>query len=160
MVGIKSERFGALPECNTLNVIALYVAAFYFDMRGAHFLSNGTEFLEVHEFAEGLYKKAEEVYDDFIEMAISYDEMILPMFCYPDDWEFIYGKNYFNIPSIINAMRDRVQFLFDCMESIDKDIYSSFVYSKVDSVLEWLDKQNYKLMQMSGNVPRTGMFAQ
>jgi hypothetical protein len=52
----------------------------------------------------------------------------------------------------IGVMLNGVRTLFDYLESIAKDIYPSFVYSKIDSILEWLDKQNYKLTQMSKEI--------
>jgi DNA-binding ferritin-like protein len=128
------------------------MAVFYFDMRTAHFHTQGKEFLELHEYAQELYEQAEDYYDDLVETAISFNETVQPMFVTPGDW--IPESIDYNRTSsdTISLMLRSVQRLYDCLESITKEVYPSFVYSKIDSMLEWLDKQNYKLQQMSKEI--------
>jgi DNA-binding ferritin-like protein len=135
-------------EKKSLSEIAQDVAVFFFNMRTCHFKTSGKEFLELHEYAQELYEQAEEYYDDLIETAISYDEEVVPMCIVPDDWMPDYSVYDKSVQGTIDMMKDCVKILFDRLESL-KDGYSSFVYSKRDTILEWLDKQNYKLEQMS-----------
>lgn len=135
-------------EKKSLSEIAQDVAVFFFNMRTCHFKTSGKEFLELHEYAQELYEQAEEYYDDLIETAISYNEEVVPMCVVPDDWMPDYSVYDKSAQGTIDMMKDCVKILFDRLESL-KDGYSSFVYSKRDTILEWLDKQNYKLEQMS-----------
>ena len=135
-----------------LSELAQYMAVFYFDMRTAHFHTQGKNFLELHEYAQELYEQAEDYYDDLIETAISFNETVLPMFVTPGDNPPI--GNYSNLTTMdtIGVMINGVRTVYDYLELITKDVYPSFVYSKIDSMLEWLDKQNYKLSQMSKEI--------
>lgn len=134
----------------SLSELAQDVAVFYFNMRTCHFKTSGKEFLELHEYAQELYEQAEDYYDDLVETAISYKEEIVPMCVVPDDWMPDFSEYDKGAEGTIQIMKDCVKMLFDRLECL-KDGYSSFVYSKRDTILEWLDKQNYKLEQMSNS---------
>lgn len=135
----------------SLSELSQYIAVFYFNMRTVHFNTAGENFLELHEYAQELYEQAEDYYDDLVETAMSFNETIQPMFVTPGDWSPTNEVPY-NSSSSISIMTDSVKILYDYLESIAKEVYPSFVYSKIDSMLEWLDKQNYKLTQMSKEI--------
>ena len=149
---IFSRFFNCVTNSSNLSELAQDIAVFYFNMRTAHFKTSGDTFLELHEYAQELYEQAEEYYDDLIETAISFNETIQPMFVTPGDWmpeRIDYNRTS---SDTISLMKNSVQRLYDYLESIAKEVYPSFVYSKIDSMLEWLDKQNYKLQQMSKEI--------
>lgn len=131
----------------TLSELAQEMAVFYFNMRTAHFNTSGENFLELHSYAEELYEQAEDYYDDLIETAMSLNETVVPMNVLPGDW--IPEQNFNrNAKETINLMYLSVQRIYDYLEVINKETYPSFVYSKIDSMMEFFDKQNYKLTQM------------
>ena len=132
----------------TLSELAQEMAVFYFNMRTAHFHTTGDTFLELHLYAEELYKQAEDYYDDLIETAISLKETVVPMHILPGDW--IPEQNFDRNPyETINLLLISTQKIYDFLETINKDVYPSFVYSKIDSMLEYFDKQIYKIGQMA-----------
>lgn len=135
----------------TLSELAQYMAVFYFNMRTVHFQTSGKDFLEFHKYAEELYEQAEDYYDDLIETAMSFNETVQPMFVTPGNWIPVNPCPH-NTDDSIATMISSERMLFDFLESINREIYPSFVYSKIDSMLEWLDKQNYKLTQMSKEI--------
>lgn len=149
---IFSRFFNSVGNLYNLSELAQYMAVFYFNMRTAHFKTSGDTFLELHEYAQELYEQAEDYYDDLIETALSFNETVYPMFVTPGDW--IPESIDYNRTSsdTISLMLRSVQRLYDYLESLPKEVYPSFVYSKIDSMLEWLDKQNYKLQQMSKEI--------
>ena len=144
---IFSRFFQAQGSAYNLSELAQHMAVFYFNMRTVHFNTTGKNFLELHEYAQELYEQAEDYYDDLVETAMSFNETIQPMFVTPGNWNPTNEMPY-DASSSIRLMSDSVKILYDYLESIAKEVYPSFVYSKIDSMLEWLDKQNYKLQQM------------
>lgn len=148
---IFSRFFNSVGSYYNLSELAQYMAVFYFNMRTAHFKTSGDTFLELHEYAQELYEQAEDYYDDLVETALSFNETVYPMFVTPGNWVPTNEVPY-NSLSSISIMSDSVKILYDYLESIAKEVYPSFVYSKIDSMLEWLDKQNYKLQQMSKEI--------
>ena len=149
---IFSRFFQSQISAYSLSELAQYMAVFYFDMRSVHFNTQGPNFLELHEYAQELYEQAEDYYDDLIETALSFHEKVQPMSVTPGDCPPLTDQSNLNDVDTIGVMINRVRTLFDYLESINKDVYPSFVYSKIDSMLEWLDKQNYKLQQMSKEI--------
>ena len=148
---IFSRFFNSMGSYYNLSELAQYMAVFYFNMRTVHFSTAGKNFLEIHEYAQELYEQSEDYYDDLVETAMSFNEPIQPMFVTPGNWAPTNEVPY-NGSSSISIMSDSVKILYDYLESIAKEVYPSFVYSKIDSMLEWLDKQNYKLQQMSKEI--------
>ncbi|MBP5422659.1 MAG: hypothetical protein J6Y78_09480 [Paludibacteraceae bacterium] len=132
----------------TLAEIAQNIASFSFDMRTIHLNVGGSDFLSLHEYAQELYEEAEKQYDTFAEMAISFNEPVSAMNVLPGDWNSLSPKS-FTIHEAVSLMLERVRALYDRLESFNGDNYGTFVSSVKDSFLEWLDKQNYKLCQMS-----------
>ncbi len=149
---IFSRFFNSMGSFYNLSELAQYMAVFYFNMRTVHFHTQGKNFLELHEYAQELYEQAEEYYDDLVETAISFNEMVQPMFVTPGDCPPVTDVANMTPTDTIGVMLNGVRVLFDSLESITKEVYPSFVYSKIDSMLEWLDKQNYKLTQMSKEI--------
>lgn len=132
--------------------LAQYMTVFYYNMRAVHFRTTGTNFLELHEYSQELYEQAEEFYDDLIETSISFEEPITPMYVTPGGWipeKWDYNRTK---EDSINLIKNSVHRIYDYLESIDKQHYPSFVYSKIDSMLEYFDKQNYKITQMDKEI--------
>ena len=149
---IFSRFFNSMGSFYNLSELAQYMAVFYFDMRTVHFHTQGKNFLELHEYAQELYEQAEDYYDDLVETAISFNETVQPMFVTPGDCPPITDVLNMTPTDTIGVMLNGVRTVYDYLESIAKEVYPSFVYSKIDSMLEWLDKQNYKLQQMSKEI--------
>ena len=149
---IYNRFFQSQTSSYNLSELAQCMAVFYFDMRTVHFHTLGYNFLELHEYAQELYEQAEEYYDDLIETSISFNECVQPMFVTPGDFTPVTDTSLLDTTDTIGVMISDVRTLYDYLESINKDVYPSFVYSKIDSMLEWLDKQNYKLTQMSKEI--------
>lgn len=149
---IFSRFFQSSISSYSLSELAQYMAVFYFDMRTAHFHTQGKEFLELHEYAQELYEQAEDYYDDLVETAISFNEQVQPMFVTPGNCPPVTDVSNMTPTDTIGVMLNGVRTVYDYLESIKKEVYPSFVYSKIDSMLEWLDKQNYKLGQMSKEI--------
>lgn len=138
-------------EPKSLSELAQYMAVFYFNMRTVHFRSTGENFLEIHKYAEELYKQSEEYYDDLIETALSLNETITAMYVTPGDW-IPEGAEYNRASwDSISLLKRSVERIYDYLENVKKD-YPSFVYSKIDSMLEYFDKQNYKISQMDKEI--------
>lgn len=136
----------------SLKELAQYAAVFYFNMRTVHFKTCGKSFLELHEYAQELYEQGEEYYDDLVETAISFNEEVVPMFVTPGDWIPASAEGCRDAAGSVALMLASVRNLYDFMENLDKERYPSFVQSKIDGILEWLDKQNYKLSQMEKEI--------
>ena len=124
--------------------IAQYMACFYFDMRTIHFLAVGSDFLSIHEFAQEIYESAEKWYDDLVETAIGYNEPYQPMCVLPGDWELAQKDSFSEMNDFVDGIRIRCQRMFDILECLEKGNYASFVTSKIDSMMEVLDKYVYK----------------
>ena len=148
---IFSRFFNEQGRQHTLTDIAKFMAAFYFDMRTVHFCTTGNDFYTYHQLAEELYEKAEEYYDDLIETAIGYNEEIKPMFVIPEAWCNIQASDISSVETEEIIEKSLMQ-IFDKLETIAKDRYSSFVYSKIDSMLEYFDKELYKINQNAKGV--------
>ena len=149
---ISNRFFQSQTSSYNLSELAQYMAVFFFDMRTAHFHTQGKEFLELHEYAQELYEQAEDYYDDLVETALSFNETVQPMYVTPGDCPPIVNVADMDATDTVGIMLNDVRIVFDSLESITKEVYPSFVYSKIDSMLEWLDKQNYKLTQMSKEI--------
>ena len=149
---IFSRFFNSVGSFYNLSELAQYMAVFYFNMRTVHFNTAGENFLELHEYAQELYEQAEDYYDDLVENAISFNEKVQPMFVTPGNNAPITDTSSLDITDTMRVMINGVRTVYDYLESITKEVYPSFVYSKIDSMLEWLDKQNYKLQQMSKEI--------
>lgn len=149
---ISNRFFQSQTSSYNLSELAQYMAVFFFDMRTAHFHTQGKEFLELHEYAQELYEQAEDYYDDLVETALSFNETVQPMYVTPGDCPPIVNVADMDVTDTVGIMLNDVRVVFDSLESVTKEVYPSFVYSKIDSMLEWLDKQNYKLTQMSKEI--------
>ena len=147
------SRFFLNDRTYSLSDVAQFMAAFYFDMRTIHFLTVGKEFYTLHSLAEELYEKAEEYYDDLVETYLGYNESYTPMYAIPQEWNELRGQTAeggaedFDVERVTSIVTTELQNIFDICENIDKSKYSSFVYSKIDSILEYLDKEIYKITQ-------------
>jgi len=131
----------------TLSEAAQYLSALFFDLRTIHFLTTGSEFYTYHELAQELYEKTEDYYDDMVETAIGYDSDVSPMYVLPGDWQFVdeYGSFDTNGQVTQTLILDRLERIYDILESVNQ--YDSMVQSKIDSMLEYYDKEIYKLKQ-------------
>lgn len=131
----------------TLSEAAQYLSALFFDLRTIHFLTTGSEFYTYHKLAQDLYEKTEEYYDDLVETAIGYDSNVSPMYVLPGDWNFVDEHGSFDTNGQVTQtlILDRLQKIYDVLESVNE--YDSMVQSKIDSMLEYYDKEIYKLKQ-------------
>lgn len=131
----------------TLSEAAQYLASLFFDLRTIHFLSTGSEFYTYHKLAQELYEQTEEYYDDLVETAIGYDSDVSPMYVLPGDWDFVDENDSLDTTGQVpqTLILDRLQQLYDVLENVQS--YDSMVQSKIDSMLEYYDKEIYKLRQ-------------
>ena len=132
----------------TLSEAAQYLSALFFDLREIHFNTTGSEFYTYHELAQELYEKTEEFYDDIVETAISFDSDVSPMYVLPGDWSFITNDEDLSTDGIYgvqNVLLDKLSTIYDILSDVQE--YDSMVSSKIDSMLEYYDKEIYKLRQ-------------
>ena len=131
----------SLSEC------AQYLAALFFDLRTIHFKATGSEFYTYHELAQELYEKADEYYDDMIETALGYDSNVSAMYVLPGDWGFVDENGSFdtNGQVVQTLILERLERIYDVLENVQD--YDSMVSSKIDGMLEYFDKEIYKLSQ-------------
>lgn len=135
------ERFYTLSE------VAQYLSALFFDLRTIHFLTTGGEFYTYHALAQELYEQTEDYYDDVVETAIGFDSDVSPMYVLPGDWNFVdeHGSLSTDGQVVQTLILDRLQKIYDILENVQE--YDSMVSSKIDSMLEYYDKEIYKLRQ-------------
>ena len=86
-------------------------------------------------------------YDDLVETAIGYDSDVSPMYVLPGDWDFVDENGSLDTTGQVpqTLILDRLQQLYDVLENVQN--YDSMVQSKIDSMLEYYDKEIYKLRQ-------------
>lgn len=144
---IQSRFYQSAISKYTLSEAAQYMAALFFDLRSIHFLTTGNEFYTYHKLAEELYEKTEDFYDDLIETAIGYDSDISAMYVLPGDWDSVNTDGSFNSNAQVpqTLILDRLEKIYDVLESVKE--YDSMVKSKLDAMLEYYDKEIYKLKQ-------------
>ena len=131
----------------TLSEAAQYLSALFFDLRTIHFLTTGSEFYTYHELAQKLYEQTEEYYDDTVETAIGFDSDVSPMYVLPGDWQFVDENGSLSTDGKVTQtlILDKLQKIYDVLENVQD--YGSMVQSKIDSMLEFYDKEIYKLQQ-------------
>lgn len=131
----------------TLSEISQYLSALFFDLRTIHFNATGSEFYTYHELAQELYEQTEEYYDNIVETAISFDSDVSPMYVLPGDWRFVDEHGSFSTDGQVvqTLILERLQIMYDVLENVDE--YDSMVQSKIDSMMEFYDKEIYKLKQ-------------
>lgn len=152
-ISIKSSniqsRFNQMDSFKkyTLSEASQYLSALFFDLRTIHFLCTGSEFYTYHELAQELYEQTEDYYDDLVETAIGYDSDIQPMYVLPGDWNFVNENDSFdtNSDSPQNLILSKLKKIYDVLENVQE--YNSMVSSKIDGMLEYYDKEIYKLNQ-------------
>ena len=144
---IQSRFYQSAISKYTLSEAAQYMAALFFDLRSIHFLTTGNEFYTYHKLAEELYEKTEDFYDDLIETAIGCDSDISSMYVLPGDWDSVNTDGSFNSTAQVpqTLILDRLEKIYDVLESVKE--YDSMVKSKLDAMLEYYDKEIYKLKQ-------------
>ena len=144
------SRFNRMNTFNkyTLSEVAQYLSALFFDLRTIHFKTTGNDFLTYHELAQELYEQTEEYYDDIVETAISFDNNTSPMYVLPGDWNFVDENNSLSTDGqfVQNLILDKLKAIYDVLENVKE--YDSMVQSKIDSMLEYYDKEIYKLSQV------------
>ena len=144
-----TSRFNQMDsfEKYTLSEASQYLSALFFDLRTIHFLCTGSEFYTYHELAQELYEQTEDYYDDLVETAIGYDSDIQPMYVLPGDWNFVNENDSFdtNLDSPQNLILSKLKKIYDILENVQE--YDSMVSSKIDGMLEYYDKEIYKLSQ-------------
>jgi len=131
----------------TLSEVAQYLSSLFFDLRTIHFLTTGSEFYTYHELAQTLYEKTEDYYDDIVETAITFDNDVSPMYVLPGDWQFVDENGSFNTDGQVvqTLILQRLQIIYDVLENVAQ--YDSMVQSKIDGMMEYYNKEIYKLTQ-------------
>lgn len=131
----------------TLSECAQYLAALFFDLRTIHFNATGSEFYTYHSLAQELYEQTEEYYDDIIETSLGYDSNVQPMYVLPGDWNFIDDNGSLSTDgqTVQTLLLDRLMQIYDVLDNVRE--YDGMVSSKIDSMLEYYDKEIYKLSQ-------------
>ncbi|MBR4397452.1 MAG: hypothetical protein IKS93_06345 [Methanobrevibacter sp.] len=144
---IKSRYYMDNSRKFTLSEIAQYLSSLFFDLRTIHFNTTGPEFYTYHSLAEELYEQTEDYYDDIVETAISFDSDVSPMYVLPGDWQFVdeHGSFDTNGQVVQTLILQRLQIIYDVLENVDE--YDSMVQSKIDSMMEFYNKEIYKLTQ-------------
>lgn len=144
---IESRYYQSAEPLYTLSECAQYLAALFFDLRTIHFNATGSEFYTYHSLAQELYEQTEKYYDDIIETALGYDSNIQPMYVLPGDWNFIDENGALDTEGQVvqTLLLDRLQQIYDILENVKE--YDGMVSSKIDSMLEYYDKEIYKLRQ-------------
>lgn len=142
-----NSRFYPNSNFYTLSEAAQYLSALFFDLRTIHFQSTGSEFYTYHKLAQELYEQTEEYYDDLVETAINFDSDVSPMYVLPGDWDFVDENGSLSTDGQVpqTLILDRLQKIYDILENVQE--YDSMVSSKIDSMLEYYDKEIYKLRQ-------------
>lgn len=132
----------------TLSEIADNMAVFFFDMRTLHFNTKGEEFYRFHEVAEDLYSEAEDFYDDLVETAIGYGEYVGSMAtsCVRVDWIPLEPSEVSTTNSA-ELILETLNYILDILNRVD-DYYDSFVYSKIDEIKDFFNKELYKVNQV------------
>lgn len=144
---IKSRYYMNDSRKFTLAEVAQYLASLFFDLRTIHFNSTGDDFYTYHALAEDLYEKTEDYYDDIVETAIGYDSDVSPMYVLPGDWIFVDEHGSFDTNGTVQTLiLMRLQIIYDVLENVKE--YDSMVQSKVDGMMEFYDKEIYKLTQV------------
>ena len=135
------------PRQFTLSEVAQYLSALFFDLRTIHFNTTGSEFYTYHKLAEELYEKTEDYYDDIVETAINFDSDVSPMYVLPGDWIFVEEDSDFSTEnkSVQTMILERLKVIYDVLEKTQD--YDSMVSSKLDGMMEYYDKEIYKLSQ-------------
>ena len=131
----------------TLSEVAQYLSSLFFDLRTIHFLTTGSEFYTYHELAQTLYEKTEDYYDDIVETAITFDSDVSPMYVLPGDWQFVDENGSFDTNGQVTQtlILQRLQIIYDVLENVAQ--YDSMVQSKIDGMMEFYNKEIYKLTQ-------------
>ena len=146
-----ASRFGTDFDYNSysLSQASQYLASFFFDLRTIHFLTTGSEFYTYHSLAQELYEKTEEYYDDLVETYVGYGEAFIPMYVLPGDWEFVDSGENMDTSNLIPQMliASRLEKMFDVLQNVSGD-YDSGVRSKLDAMMEYYDKELYKIKQV------------
>ncbi len=143
------SRFNQMDNLKqyTLSECSQYLASLFFDLRTIHFKATGSEFYTYHELAQELYEKTEDYYDDMIETALGYDSNVSAMYVLPGDWNFVDENGSFdtNGQVVQTLILERLERIYDVLENVQD--YDSMVSSKIDGMLEFYDKEIYKLSQ-------------
>ena len=137
----------------TISELSNYMAMAYFDFRTIHFNTSGDSFYTYHGLAEFLYEKCEDYYDDLVETAIGNDEWVCSLgtsIIFAEDWELIDPTDFNKI-----SVKETKEYIYDTLVAIwdkinevyENEEYDSFVYSKLDSMKEFFDKEIYKIKQ-------------
>lgn len=134
----------------TLTEICDYLALFSNDVKILHWYASGKGFLSNHDELDGLYGDLTYWMDKVSEMAISHGEYPMnPTYAgvRVTDWTPLDVENY-NTDKLLPVVIQKGNVVLNAFETLD-DIYSSFVYSEIDTMSAELDKTiNYKFTRV------------
>ena len=130
-----------------LNEISSYLYLFGNDLRMLHLNCVGTDFLYVHKELNDFYDEVFDFYDEVAEASLVQNETIgnpSDLVLDVSDWESIQGGN-FTFDEVLSFVNSKGNLVLSIIENVDKDIYPSHIYSMLDNVTEYIDKEvNYK----------------
>ena len=78
---------------------------------------------------------------------MGYDSNVQPMYVLPGDWNFIDDNGSLSTDgqTVQTLLLDRLMQIYDVLDNVRE--YDGMVSSKIDSMLEYYDKEIYKLSQ-------------
>lgn len=129
-----------------LNKISNILYLFGNDLRMLHLNCVGKDFLYVHKELNDFYDEVFDFYDTVAESALTQLETISN----PSDlildtkWESVQG-NEFTFDDVLDIVNVKGNQVLNAIADVDKDVYPSHIYSMLDNVSEYIDKEvNYK----------------
>lgn len=132
-----------------LNDFVDYLVLFINDLKVLHFYAEGKGFKRNHETAEELYTEMETFLDDFSEIAISQDEIVgnfSTSAIRVEDWNPVEVDDYENDEFVENVFQRGEKIKRIAQSIIDGNYYNSFVVSKLDDLIAYLNKEiSYKI---------------
>lgn len=129
-----------------LNEISNILYLFGNDLRMLHLNCIGKDFLYVHKELNDFYDEVFDFYDEVAEASLVQGESIgNPSDLILDtDWESIQGEN-FTFEDILSYVQLKGKIVLNAIASVNMDFYPSHIYSMLDNVSEYIDKEvNYK----------------
>ncbi len=129
-----------------LNEISDLLYLFGNDLRMLHLNCVGKDFLYVHKELNDFYDEVFDFYDTVAESALTQSETInnpSDLILEYSDWESIQG-NEFTFDEVLEYVNQKGNAVLNAIKIVDDD-YPKHIYSMLDNISEYLDKEiNYK----------------
>ena len=129
-----------------LNEISDLLYLFGNDLRMLHLNCVGKDFLYVHKELNDFYDEVFDFYDTVAESALTQSEIInnpSDLILEYSEWESIQG-NEFTFDEVLEYVNQKGNTILNAIKIVD-DNYPKHIYSMLDNISEYLDKEiNYK----------------